>query len=76
MWQMILAGRIMMVPIFLCSLIGLAVFIERALVLRRNRIVVPEITGAVETLPAATDYSVAYAICERRAAGQYRARRP
>jgi biopolymer transport protein ExbB len=66
MWQMILAGRIMMIPIILCSLVGLAVFIERLYVLRRRRIVVPEIAEAVETLAAATDFSVAHAICQRR----------
>jgi biopolymer transport protein ExbB len=66
MWEMILAGRIMMIPIILCSLVGLAVFFERLVVLRRNRIVVPEIAEAVETLSASTDFSVAQAICQRR----------
>jgi len=65
MWDLILAGRIMMVPIALCSLVGLAVFLERLIVLRRHRIVVPEIVSTVETLPRATDFSVAYAVCER-----------
>ncbi len=66
MWQMILAGRYMMIPIVLCSLIGVAVFLERIFTLRRNRVVVPEIAEAVETLQAGSDYSVAYAICQRR----------
>ncbi len=38
MWEMILAGRYMMIPISLASLIGLTVIIERALVLRQLRI--------------------------------------
>ena len=66
MWEMILAGRYMMVPIGLASLIAFAVLIERIYVLRRRRIVVPEIAEAVETLSASKDLSVAYAICERR----------
>jgi biopolymer transport protein ExbB len=66
MWQMILAGRIMMIPIILCSLVGLAVFIERFVVLRPRRVVVPEIAEAVETLNAGTDFAVAQAICQRR----------
>lgn len=66
MWEMILAGRYMMIPIFLASLVGLAVVIERLYVLRRGRIVVPEIAEAVETLSASEDLKVAYAICERR----------
>ena len=66
MWEMILAGRYMMIPITLASLVGLAVIIERVIVLNRNRIVVPEIAEAVETLSASDDLKVAYAICEHR----------
>jgi len=66
MWDMILAGRYLMIPIALCSLVGLAVFLERAFVLRHRRIVLPEIAEAVETLGSTTDYSVARAICDRR----------
>ena len=66
MWEMILAGRYMMIPISLASLVGLAVLIERFIVLNQRRIVVPEIAEAVETLSASDDLRVAYAICERR----------
>lgn len=66
MWEMILAGRYMMIPITLASLVGLAVIIERVIVLRQGRIIVPEIAEAVETLSASKDLSVAYAICDRR----------
>ena len=38
MWELILAGRYMMIPIALCSLIGLAVVLERMLVLRKRRV--------------------------------------
>lgn len=65
MWDMILAGRYMMIPIGLCSLVGLAVFLERFLVLRHRRIVIPEIISAVDTLPKASDFSVAYAVCDQ-----------
>ncbi|MFH1844742.1 MAG: MotA/TolQ/ExbB proton channel family protein [bacterium] len=66
MWELIRSGNIMMIPIILCSLIGLAIFVERLLTLRRHRIIYPEIAEAVETLAAGNDYSVAYAICERK----------
>ena len=66
MWEMILAGRYMMIPISLASLVGLAVIIERFIVLSQHRVVVPEIAEAVETLSASEDMKVAYAICERR----------
>ncbi len=66
MWEMILAGRYMMIPIILASLVGLAVLIERIYVLREGSVIVPEIAEAVMTLSASQDLSVAYAICERR----------
>ena len=66
MWEMILAGRYMMIPIALASFIGLAVIIERLLVLQKGRIVYPEIIEVVETLPASSSLSVAYAICDRK----------
>lgn len=65
MWELILAGRYMMIPIALCSLVGVAVVLERMMVLRRRRIVIPEIASAVDTLPQASDFSVAHAVCER-----------
>ncbi len=65
MWEMILAGRYMMIPIGLCSLLGLTVIIMRIYTLRHQRIVVPEIAEAVETLSASDDFAVAQAICDR-----------
>ena len=65
MWDMILAGRYMMIPIALCSLLGMAVFLERLIVLRHRRIVTPEIVSAVTTLRRASDFSVAFAVCDQ-----------
>jgi biopolymer transport protein ExbB len=66
MWEIVRTGGWMMIPLALSSLVGLAVLIERVFVLRRGRIVVPEIAEAVETLSASQDFSVAYAILDRR----------
>ncbi len=65
MWEMILAGRYMMIPIALCSLLGMAVFLERFIVLRSRRIIVPELVSTVKTLRQASDFSVAYAVCDQ-----------
>ena len=55
----------MMIPIGLASLVGLTVIIERVLVLRKHRIIFPEIAGAVESMSASADLSVVRATCER-----------
>lgn len=65
MWDLIIAGRYLMIPIALCSLVGMAVFLERLWILRRRRIIIPEVASAVDTLTEASDFSVAYAVCER-----------
>lgn len=65
MWELLRSGGPVMIPIGLCSLVGLAVLIERAVALRRRRIVLPEVVGVVETLEAGADFSVAYAILGR-----------
>jgi len=65
MWEMILSGRYMMIPIALASLVGLTVIIERFLVLRKSRIIFPEITGAVNSMDASDDFSMLESICER-----------
>ena len=66
MWEMIVAGRYMMIPIAVASFVGMAVIIERLMVLQRGRIIYPEIAEAVETLSASPNLSVAFAICERK----------
>lgn len=65
MWELIRSGGPVMMPIGLCSLVGLAVLVERFVALRRRRIVLPEIVEAVETLGAGSDFTVANAILDR-----------
>ncbi|MCP4291067.1 MAG: MotA/TolQ/ExbB proton channel family protein [bacterium] len=65
MLDLILAGGYMMIPIGLASLVGLAVIIERFLVLRKSRIVFPQICGAVDSMSASADLSVVRSICQR-----------
>ncbi len=66
MWELIQTSWYVMIPIILCSLLGLAIFIERVFTLQHKRIVVPEIVEVVETLSASQDFSVAYAILKRK----------
>ncbi len=65
MWELIRAGNVMMIPLGLCSLVGLTVFLERLFALRQSRIIVPEVAEAVATLPASDSSDIAYAIVER-----------
>lgn len=66
LWHWIVAGRTMMVPIAAASFIGLAVIIERLFVLRRARIIVPELAAAIDMLGATRDLTAAYTLCQGR----------
>ena len=48
MFDLIVKGGIFMYPIILCSIVALAVFIERLWVLRRNKIIPPEFIREIE----------------------------
>ncbi len=55
LWEMILKGGIVMIPLFLTSIIGLAVVIERALFLRRRRILRPDVLDLIERIESPED---------------------
>ncbi|RMH62397.1 MAG: MotA/TolQ/ExbB proton channel family protein [Calditrichaeota bacterium] len=58
-------GGIMMYPLLLSSIIALVYIIERAVSLRRKKVLIPEIISVVENLNSAKDLEMARAICER-----------
>jgi len=58
-------GGIVMYPILLCSIIALAVFIERLWVLRRNRIIPGDFIQAIEAQIMGQDIKGAMALCEK-----------
>ena len=54
-WTTLSKGGIMMIPLILTSVVGLAVIIERALVLSRVRIFDPEVTEKLMDVKSAND---------------------
>ena len=57
-------GGIIMVPLLLGSILGLAIVIERAFSLRNKKVLVPEIVSAIEKIDTIEDVRVAERICE------------
>jgi biopolymer transport protein ExbB len=49
-WELILRGGIVMIPLLLTSVLGLAVVIERAYFLRRRRIIRPDILDLIDRI--------------------------
>ena len=65
-WELFEQGGLMMYPLTLCSVLALAISLERGLSLRRKRIIRPEIVGVVEHIQGPEDVGLAQSVC-----GQY-----
>jgi len=58
-------GGIIMIPLLLFSIIGLAIAVERLFSLRRSKIMIPEIISVVDSLSNLDDLKLAISICEK-----------
>ncbi|OQY27767.1 MAG: hypothetical protein B6244_09690 [Candidatus Cloacimonetes bacterium 4572_55] len=58
-------GGMMIIPLVVCSLLMLAVVIDRIIALRRSMIIKPEITSVIESIGKPEDIGLAEEICKR-----------
>jgi biopolymer transport protein ExbB len=58
-------GGITVYPLLICSVIALAVIIEKFIILRKKRILIPEIEFAVSRIKVTTDIPEAIDVCEK-----------
>jgi len=58
-------GGFIIYPLLLCSILGLAIVIERALVLRRKKVIIPEIVNVLNNIKNPEDVGLALSICEK-----------
>lgn len=64
-WQFLVKGGIMMIPLGLSSIIGLAIVIEKAFSLRRKKIIIPEIVTVIDNIKGPEDIGLALSICDK-----------
>jgi biopolymer transport protein ExbB len=64
-WEFLTKGGITMIPLGLCSIIGLAIVIEKFIALRRSRILIPEVVAVIDGLTTADDVPLVLSICEK-----------
>jgi biopolymer transport protein ExbB len=67
MWDTILLGGAIMVPLGLCSVIGLGIIIERSFSMRRIKIIPPEIVRILENIQSRDDIKLAWNMCNQNA---------
>lgn len=65
MWAIFIKGGVIMFPLVLLSILGLAVFIEKMINLRQSRVMESEIIYTVEQVRSPADIPMAIRTCER-----------
>lgn len=64
-WQFLVRGGIMMIPLAICSILGLAIILEKALFLQTKKVIVPEIVNVLDNIKGSNDIGLALSICEK-----------
>lgn len=64
-WQFLVKGGIIMIPLALCSVLGLAIVLEKMLTLRRKKVIFPEIVNVLDNIQGPEDIGLALSICEK-----------
>lgn len=58
-------GGFIIYPLLICSIIGLAIVIEKWLVLRKKKVIIPEIVNILDNIKGSADIGLALSICEK-----------
>lgn len=58
-------GGFMMYPLLLCSILGMAIVIEKTISLRRKNVIIPEIVTVLDNIKSSDDVGLAISICEK-----------
>jgi biopolymer transport protein ExbB len=64
-WELFGQGGIIMYPLTFCSVVALALALERGFSLRRNRVIRPEIVSVIESINGPEDVGLALSVCRQ-----------
>ena len=64
-WDLFEQGGLIMYPLTACSILTLAIALERGFALRRNRVIQPEIVSVIENIEGPEDIGLALAVCRK-----------
>jgi biopolymer transport protein ExbB len=64
-WEFLVKGGPTMIPLGICSVVGLAVALEKFFFLQRKRILVPEVVAVVQNLRQEEDVALTTSICSK-----------
>ena len=64
-WSFLMKGGILMIPLIICSILSLALIIEKFITLRRSRVIVPEVRSVVENITSEEDIPLVLNVCRQ-----------
>ena len=64
-WEFFGQGGMIMYPIAICSILALAITLERSFSLRRRRVICPEIVSVVGNIQGVEDIGLALSVCRQ-----------
>ena len=64
-WELFDQGGLIMYPLTLCSVLAVAISLERVFCLRRTRIIRPEIVSVLENIKGPEDFGLALSVCNQ-----------
>jgi len=64
-WSFLVKGGILMIPLLICSVLSLAIIIEKMITLRKNRVIVPQVKSVVENIDSEEDIPLALSVCKK-----------
>lgn len=65
MWETIVQGGVLMIPLAACSVLAVWVVVDRAFHLRASRVIEPEIVGVIDSIEEPGDIPLARSICDK-----------
>jgi len=64
-FEVLAQGGLVMVPLAICSILSLAIIIEKFFVYRKKKIFKPEVVSIVQNISSSDDYKMALNICQK-----------
>ncbi len=64
-WSFLLKGGILMIPLLICSILSLAIIVEKIITLRKKKVIVPEVKSVVENISSEEDIPLALSVCNK-----------
>ena len=62
--EWLMGGGPIMIPLFICSVLALAVILERSISLRRNRVIKPELIYIINVIKSTNDIQAVMNRCD------------